>query len=190
MSDVIVGIDVGKKGAIAVLISGTAPSVLPFPWHQENGADAARLAWILRGAVGLGSVAVYAETQAPFAGAGRSIGASSAMTIGRTVGVIDGVVAALSRLGASITLEWVDPRVWQSILPASTLEAPKRGSMSQSEKAAWVETRRADAKARSMAFAAEWSGHSLRFPRSRVQQDGIADALNIARWGQLKKDQK
>lgn len=185
---VIIGIDPGEHGAVVVLSPEGFTRAFPFPWLDDSGADAKALASLLRFWMdGRNEIYVVLEVSNAFAGAGRTMGAVSAQTTGRTQGVVEGVCAALG-----LPLELVEAKTWQTILEPSTLVFEGRvksgrtddeRTLSSKERARRIALKRADVKARSIASVRRRLPNlGLIWPRCRKESDGIADAANMCLW--------
>ena len=174
---IVLGIDPGLKGGIAVLQPGRTPRVgaMPSLRPKKGGRetyDFAEIASLLRWFVSGGGVTAVLERLAPMppflargggalAGAGGSI-ANYHRGLGR--GLFEGILTALG-----IPYHLVGPREWQDEM------LPLRGG---------------DTKARSIARARELFPDVSLYPtaRSRKPSDGLSDALLIAEFGRRRLD--
>lgn len=156
---VIVGIDPGVTGAIALLdSSGTGggiavydmPTMLRGRTSKKQQVNAAELARIVRDCAP--DLAVVEQVNAmPRVGAKAGMGAASAFNFGHSFGVVCGVLAALG-----IETHYVTPQVWK-----------KRAGLKGSDK-----------EASRMRAVALWPQASL----ARKKDSGRAEALLIARF--------
>ena len=151
----ILGVDPGLTGGIALLTGLCELTVADMPIIETERAGRAKrsvnapaLAWLIR---------EFAPSHAIVerVGAMPGQGVSSMFSFGRSLGVIEGVLAALG-----IPVSYVAPRVWQSAL---SVRAGKDGS-----------------RARACELL---PAYAERFGRRR--DDGRADAALLALWGLL-----
>jgi hypothetical protein len=161
-----IGIDPGIKGAIAVIDHNGLPRVHDMPTRAKKGAGKVRneidpkgLQRVLRELVPADETAlVVMEQMHAFMGAGVRVGSMASQA---SLAATKAVIVAICEL-SDLDVMFVTPREWQA------LYGIKR-------------TEREDTKAQSLRIARQLYGMEW---LSRAKDDGRADALLIARYGQ------
>ena len=159
MRGLFVGIDPGKKGALAALAAdGSVVGTWPMP-VVGGDVHAAGVADLLRSLRCLDGQQDIVRVTIEKVGAMPKQGVTSTFTFGTGWGMVRGVCAAL---GLSVQL--IPPRVWKDRVLVG-LPHDKDGAI--------------------RLCASRWPLTDLILPGSRVPHDGIADALCLAEYGRL-----
>lgn len=161
-----IGIDPGISGAIAVIDHHGVPRVHDMPVRAKKGTGKVRneidpkgLQRVLRELVPADETAlVVMEQMHAFMGAGKRVGSMSSQA---SLAATKAVIVAICELN-DLDVMFVTPREWQSLYGIKTTE-------------------RETTKAQSLRIARQLFGMEW---LARAKDDGRADALLIARYGQ------
>lgn len=156
MPDVVLGIDPGLKGGLAVLtIGGDVASVLPMP-TDADGLYLPGIVEFIRAMQGVHRVRLACVE---LIGARPGQGVCSMFTFGCGYGAVQGILTALD-----VPYELVRPQTWQKHILGGIVAA--------------------DTKTASVAYCTKrFPGLSLKMtPRSRKAHDGVADAVAIGEY--------
>jgi hypothetical protein len=164
---ILIGIDPGLTGALAVLHDGGTPVFFDMPLMRKRvkgkQVNAGMLAVLLRGIRGRNPGASFLAVVEEV-GTHKGEGPVGAMSFGRTVGVIDGVLATLDVPAITVT-----PQIWKKSLNLMR----KRGESSRDTKS----ERKDEARALALKLYPECS-----YELALKKHGGRADALLIATW--------
>jgi crossover junction endodeoxyribonuclease RuvC len=108
-SNFILGIDIGLRGAVAILKDGVPIAAVPMPVLSDGpaGRNAVNGPLLAKIVADSHAGAAYIEHVGPRPGEG----AVSAFCFGRSKGITEGVLAALS-----VRVDWLTPPVWKRII--------------------------------------------------------------------------
>lgn len=161
MSDrVWIGVDVGQAGGIAV-VGHDNVLVFDMPCLERGGIDGQAFRDILRGLIKIRSNCVVTLERLNGFGSPQS-----GFTLGRASGIVEGIFQAFE----FDDLRFVDPVRWKSAL-----------GLRDPEKARGLSEKKRKEILKQMSI--ELAGQLFPAIKSRIEHDGISDALLIAHFG-------
>jgi len=169
----ILGVDPGTHGAIAAVgLDGRALFACGSPTvpGSDKTPDVTAMAGIVRDLITRGAVAMYLEDvprQIHLPGGGRA----SATVLRESVARWAGIAAGLSAAGLVLPVELVTPARWQRVMHAGTPgDLPRKARSILAARAIWGT-----------------AANLRRTPRSRKDDDGLAEALLLAEFGRRER---
>lgn len=163
---IILGIDLGKDGALAILYPDGRIETHPFK-NNYPGVIRAIYEVVKRGNV----VAAIEDLGAVYGSR-----ASSTFSFGWSCGFMEGVLTTLG-----VKYVKVKPVVWQEAVTVPRVR-PKTRGFAPSQRAKMNKAHKEAIKKESLRCACN------AFPMADIRHDGVADAVNIARW--LKQERR
>ena len=163
-----IGIDVGKKGVVAILSdSCDRVEVHDMPLTKDGEIDIGGACWLISHESAWSKVHVVIERQVAHHRTDKKFAKTiNRFSIGRSFGQLEGIAVALAGVSSALTYETVPAQTWQKRL---TKHCPGRN---QKERSCLVAERL-------------FPDAALRGPRGGIK-DGRADALLIAEYGRMK----
>ena len=170
-----VGIDPGKNGGIAVLSNTNCVLVAAMPTNKENEIVFSELVSLVSNA----DFVVLEDVHSIF-----GMSAQSNFQFGRGLGIIEGVLGALNKNYIKVS-----PKVWQKEIWADT--TPIGNATGKLLKSGQPQIK-IDTKATSLIVAKKLfpNVNLLATKRSKVEHDGIVDALLLAEYCRRKFKQQ